>query len=208
MKKLTVFVPSEFEAKALEGLDLDLNVIGFGPIEAALSSYEILLQKKPKVVFLTGWAGAYPDTDLNIGDVVIAIEEVFADFGRKYKTHYASFPESFKVCNRISLSHIFTEKTVNILEECNFSVNVGVFATVCTATYDVERAYFIKEKYDAIAENMEGFGVAKACERLKIFLVEVRIISNLLSQPEKEWNKEKASQVLREVWECMEKNWK
>ncbi|GEM_PF-640281 len=208
MCKLTVFVPSELEAEVLKDFDLDLQIIGIGPIESALSSYQILLNKKPKLVFLTGWAGAYPETELNIGDVVVATQEIFADFGRKYKTHYASFPESLKVCNSCSLNHAFTEKAIQFLETYDLSPVVGNFSTVCSATYDLNRAYFIKEKFDVIAENMEGFGVAKACEKLKVYMVEIRVISNLLFQPEKDWNKTKASEVLKKVWECLVKNWK
>jgi futalosine hydrolase len=208
MTKLTVLVPSEFEAEVLKDLNIDLNIVGIGPIDAALFSYQILLSKKPKLVFLTGWAGAYPDTELEVGDVVVATEEIFADFGRKYKTHYSPFPEDLKICNRISLSHAFTEKAISLLEDFNFNIAAGIFSTVCAATYDVDRAYFIRNKFDVIAENMEGFGIARACEKLKIYLVEIRVISNLLSQPEKEWDKDKASQVLKEVWKCISKNWK
>ena len=55
MHKLTVFVPSESEAEVLKDLDLDLQIIGIGPIESALSSYEILLNKKTNLVF--NWLG-------------------------------------------------------------------------------------------------------------------------------------------------------
>ncbi|PMP68477.1 MAG: hypothetical protein C0190_01500 [Thermodesulfobacterium geofontis] len=208
MDRLIVLVPSESEAEVLKDFDLDLQIVGIGPVESALSSYQILSEKKPKIVFLTGWAGAYPETDLKIGDVVVATQEVFADFGRKYKTHYASFPENLKVCNSCSLTHAFTEKTIQLLEDCNLTPVAGNFSTVCAATYDINRAYFIKKKYDVIAENMEGFGVAKACEKLKIFLVEIRVISNLLYQPDIDWDKNRASEVLRWIWECITKNWK
>lgn len=208
MYRLTVLVPSEFEAEVLKDFDLDLHIIGIGPVESALSSYQILLEKKSKLVFLTGWAGAYPETELNIGDVVVATQEIFADFGRKYKTHYAPFPENLKVYNSCSLNHVFTEKTIQLLEDFDLTPTAGNFSTVCAATYDVNRAYFIKEKYGVIAENMEGFGVAKTCEKLKIFLVEIRVISNLLHQPDIEWDKNKASEALKRVWKCITRNWK
>lgn len=203
-----LLVPSHLEAFVLEDLKIDLNIIGIGPIESALSAYEILFKKKPKTTFLTGWAGAYPETELNIGDITIATYEVLADFGRKYKTHYTNFPQNLKACNILELNNPFIEKTIQLLENCGFYVNVGPLATVCSATYDSKRAYFIKTKYNVLAENMEGFGVAKACEKLGIFLVEIRIISNLLATPEREWDKNKANEVLREVWECLIKNWK
>lgn len=204
---LTVLVPSEIEAEVLRDLNLDLNIIGIGPVESALSSYQILSEKRPKIAFLTGWAGAYPGTDLNIGDIVVATEEIFVDFGRKYETHFTSFPENFEIC-KSSLRHAFTERVIQLLESFNFNLLTGTFSTVCSATYDVKRAYYISKKYNAIAENMEGFGVARACERLKIQLIEIRVISNLLSQPERKWDKDKASHVLKEVWECIIKNWK
>jgi len=55
---------------------------------------------------------------------------------------------------------------------------------------------------------MEGFGVGRAARRAKVFLLEIRIISNLLSQPESEWDFERAGKVLREVWECLIREWK
>ncbi len=203
-----LLIPSYLEAFILKDLKIDLNIIGIGPIESALSTYEILLKKKSKLVFLTGWAGAYPETELKIGDITIATCEIFADFGKKYETHFSSFPPNFEVCNILELNNPFIEKTVQLIENCNFSVNIGPLATVCSTTYDSKRAYFIKTKYNVLAENMEGFGVAKACEKLGVSLVEIRIISNLLATPNKEWDKNKANKVLRKVWECLIRNWK
>lgn len=203
-----LLVPSYLEAFILKDLDIDLNIIGIGAIESALSAYEILLRKKSKIAFLTGWAGAYPETGLDVGDITIATYEVLADFGRKYNTHYSNFPQNLEVSNILELNNPFMEKTIHLLENCGFYVNAGPLATVCSATYDIKKAYFIKTKYNVLAENMEGFGVAKACEKLGIFLVEIRIISNLLVTPEKQWNKDKANKILREVWDCLIKNWK
>jgi hypothetical protein len=41
-----------------------------------------------------------------------------------------------------------------------------------------------------------------------VFLLEVRVISNLLANPEEPWDLEKAKKRLREVWECIVQNWK
>lgn len=205
---LLVLVPSSLEAKYLEDLPLDLHVIGIGPVDAALSSYEIFLEKRPNLAFLTGFAGAYPKSALEVGDVVVATCEKFVDFGRKYETHFTPLPEGIPAWDYCPLTHVFTEKLIYILELNGFNPQGAPLATVCAATYDPQRARYIEEKFQVIAENMEGFGVGRAARKAKVFLLEVRVISNLLSEPEKEWDFERAGKRLREVWECLLKEWK
>ncbi len=208
MDKLLVLVPSEYEAQALKDLNIDLNITGVGIIKAALSSYEIFLKKKPKLAFLTGWAGAYPETDLDIGDIVIASEEIWVDCGRKYSTHYTPLPEKLKICNYIKLDSHYVEKLIYLLDLCGFNAVSGPIATVCASSYDVKRALFFKNKYEVLAENMEGFGVAVAAKKCKIPFLEIRVISNLLENPENEWDFNKAAEILREVWKCIVQVWK
>lgn len=205
---LLVLVPSELEASFIRDLPLDLKIIGIGPVDAALSAYEIFLERKPGLAFLTGFAGAYPKSDLEVGDVVVATCEKFADFGRKYETHLTPLPENIPAWDYCPLTHVFTEKLIYLLELNGFNPQGGPLATVCAASYDPQRARFIEERFQVIAENMEGFGVGRAARRTKVFLLEVRVISNLLSEPEKEWDLEKAGKRLREVWECILKEWK
>lgn len=203
-----VLVPSELEASFLQDLPLEIEIIGIGPVEAALSAYELFQRRKPSLAFLTGFAGAYPQTDLDIGDVVVATCERFVDFGRIYGTHFVPFPEHVPSKDFCPLAHMFTEKLIYILEINGFNPQGGPLATVCAATYDVKRARFIAEKFQVLAENMEGFAVGRAARRSKVFLLEVRVISNSLSEPEREWEIERAGKRLREVWECLAREWK
>ncbi|BAU23645.1 hypothetical protein THC_1277 [Caldimicrobium thiodismutans] len=203
-----VLVPSELEAKYLKDLSLDLHLIGIGPIDSALSAYEIFREKRPSLAFLTGFAGAYPKSELEIGDVVVGTCEKFVDFGRKYETHLTPLPENIPAWDYCPLTHVFTEKLIYILEVNGFNPQGGPLATVCAATYDLQRARFIEEKFQVLAENMEGFGVGRAARRTKVFLLEIRVISNILSAPEKDWDFERAGKRLREVWECLLREWK
>ncbi len=208
MSKLLVLVPSNLEAQVLSDLPLDIHLIGVGPVEAAISAYEIFLEKKPFLAFLTGFAGAYPGSDLKVGSVIVATCEKFVDLGRKYETHFTPLPEHLSALNCCFLNHVYTEKLIYLLEINGFFPQVGPLATVCSASFDVKRAKFIEKKFQVLAENMEGFGVAFSAKKLKVYLLEVRIISNLLKEPEKKWEIEKVSQVLREVWKCIVQNWK
>ncbi len=207
MNNFLVLVPSEIEAEAIKELNLDMYIIGIGLVEAILNSYKIFIEKKPKLVFLTGLAGAYPKSNLDIGNIVVATEEIWVDFGRKYKIHY-TLPENLFNSNSVSFDKRWIKKTSSILNECGLYSFSGPLATVCAASYDFQRAEFIEKKYHVLAENMEGFGVAKVAFQFNVNLIEIRIISNLLSEPEKEWNFEKALFRLNETWKCLINNWK
>jgi len=201
-------VPTELEKEALDGLPLDIELVGVGPVDSALNAYEVFLKKRPSLAFLTGFAGAYPNSELSVGDVVVGTCERHADLGRAYPTHLAPLPETFGIRDYCPLTHVFTEKLIYLLEINGFSPQAGPLATVCSASYDVRRAKGIEERFQVLAENMEGFGVARAARKAKVFLFEVRVISNLLANPEASWDLERAKKRLREVWECISQNWK
>ncbi len=208
--KPLVLVPSQYEYEVLKevGSVFEVFVIGVGVVEAGLSSLEIFYKFNPKFAILTGWAGAYPGSGLNVGDVVVATREVFADFGRKHKTHCSFFSDKIAGKFSCNLNHPFTEKLIYFLETGGFSPVTGTFATVCMASYHIERAKIIENRFSAIAENMEGFGVARAGEKKGIYIAEIRIISNLLKEPEKDWDFKKAGTKLKEVWKWLAKNLK
>ncbi len=205
---LLVLVPSELEKEALEGLPLEIEVVGVGPVDSALNAHAVFLNKKPTLAFLTGFAGAYPNSELRVGDVVVGTCERHADLGRAYPTHLVPLPEALGVKDYCPLAHVFTEKLIYLLELNGFYPQAGPLATVCSATYDVRRAKAIEERFQVLAENMEGFGVARAARKAKVPLLEVRIISNFLAKPEEPWDLEKAKKRLHEVWECIVQNWK
>ncbi len=209
MKEFLILVPSEYEAKFLKGLtDKCMCIVGVGILSAGLNSYKIFIKEKPKLVFLTGWAGAYPETELKIGDVVVASKEIWVDFGRKYPTHYTSLPEKLGALSSLNLDSKYTKKVINILNSCGFNVKSGAIATVCASSYDVKRADFFRNKCGVLAENMEGFGVVMSAKELNIPVVEIRIISNLLENPEEKWDLNKAGTILTEVWKCILNHWR
>ncbi len=212
IKKLKplVLVPSEFEYEIVKDFSsiFEVYVTGVGVVEAGLSALEIFYREKPGFAILTGWAGAYPESGLNTGDVVLATREVFADFGRKHKTHCSFFPSKIASVFSCDLNHPFTEKIMYLLEAGGFNPVSGTFATVCLASYHIERAKIIEKRFSAIAENMEGYGVARAGEKTGVYVTELRIISNLLNSPEQDWDFQKAKERLREVWKWLAENLK
>ncbi len=205
---MLVLVPTELEAEPLKGLAFDLRVIGFGPVEAALSALEILSKVRPPVVFLSGIAGAYPETGLSPGDLVVATEEIFGDLALCFPGHLGVFGKHLPVTNRVHLGSPWLERALNLLEERGLPFEAGPMVTVCCATRDPDRGRLLQRRHQALAENMEGFAVARAARRLGIPLVEIRAVSNLLERPEDPWETEKALSSLKEALLWLSKNFK
>jgi futalosine hydrolase len=199
-KRPLILVPSNLEAEALRDLDLEIKVCGVGVIEAAIESYKLMERLEPDFVILTGLAGAYPDTDLVPGDIVIASKEIWADSGKKLSQDYLPLADSLGMIREIEIDESLTKEAFLIPEAVK--VKRGAVCTVCACSYEFGRAVLISKKYGALAENMEGFAVALAAQKAGIPFAEVRAISNLLKDPEAPWNIEKALSSLRRFWKC------
>ncbi len=196
--KILIVVPSKFEAEALKDLDLEIKICGVGVIEAAIESYRLIEKYKPNLIVLTGLAGAYPETHLFPGDIVIASKEIWADSGRKTFQDYVPLPENLGMVREIEINK-------ELLEIFTFpqgiKIKIGAMCTVCACSYKPDRALLFRQKYKALAENMEGFAVALVAKKAGIPFAEVRAISNLLEDPEAPWDTEKAFTSLRRFWE-------
>jgi len=198
-------VPSSLEEEVLKMCGLSSHIIGIGLLEAGLNTFELLLNNKEEnsLVILVGIGGSYDKEEADIGEVAVATYEVWADFGRCYPTHYQLLPPKIAPLTKISFNSPLVDKCAELLNQAGFSVKLGGFATVSACSFNSQRALFIKRKYEVILENMEGFAVAYACLKLKVPFLEVRVVSNLLSEPEKPWSFEKALTVLKEVASCL-----
>jgi len=204
---MLILVPTELEASPLRDLGLRLEIVGMGPVEAAVSAYEVFQTQKPRVALLAGLAGAYPEKGLSAGDLVLATEEAFGDLAICFPERPRAFHQRLPVKNRLSLRSPYLEKVVAMLEEGGLCPEVGPLVTVCCATRDPARALIFGRRYAALAENMEGFGVAFSAQKLGVTLIELRAISNLLEKPEDPWETEKALSALKEALRCLSKNW-
>ncbi len=198
---MLILVPTELEAKPLREAGIQVEIVGLGPIEAAINTYRIL-QKKTEPVFLVGLGGAYPASGLKLGDLALANKEIFGDFGvcrQDIETTFLNFPVH-QVC---PLDHPFVEKIALLLEGIGFAVEIGAFVTVCCASHDPERGQRLALRYSAIVENMEGFAVAMAAQVFRLPMIELRAISNLIEEPERPWEIEKALNQLKEALLCL-----
>ncbi|QWR76591.1 futalosine hydrolase [Candidatus Magnetomonas plexicatena] len=168
-----------------------------GKVNAACESALAIKEYAPDVVISTGIGGAYPDTDLNVGDVAVATCEIYGDEGVLLKD---GFLDTFQMgipllkrgkklfFNEFDMDTSITQRAYKIISDglTGHVVKKGNFLTVSSCTGDSERAVMLKNKHSVICENMEGAAVAHVCAKLGVPVVEIRGVSNIVSDRDKE----------------------
>ena len=204
---MCILVPTELEAKPLRELGLQVNLIGMGPVEAAIRAYSLLRENPRGPIILAGLGGAYPHSDLQIADLALANVEYFGDLGICSFLASEALKKEPAFTKELSLRHPLLEKVLAILEERGFQVALGGFVTVCCASRDPVRAELLATRHQgALIENMEGFAVARVARELERPLIEIRTVSNLLAEPTKPWEFERPLKRLAEALKWLKEN--
>jgi futalosine hydrolase len=178
MKRVLIVTAVEIErAAVLNGLDgqhgVDVLVVGVGSAAAAASTAIALtrasgLGSPYDMVVCMGIGGAFPGRAA-IGDVVVGTASVAADLGAETADGFLSVDELGFGTSVIAASPI------------EIGVKTGTILTVSTVTGSALRAAELAERHpDALAEAMEGYGVACAAAATDTRFVEIRAISNLI----------------------------
>lgn len=158
---------------------------GIGIANAAHGTTVMLERYSPALVLLFGMGGAYPGRGLNVGDIVLAEKEIYADSGvllrdRLHGMDITGIPllkkGRKKYFNEFPVDGTLLKKALKILS----GVKSGVFLTVAQSTGIRERAEALGAEFDAVSENMEGASVAQICLRYGVPFLEARGISNIV----------------------------
>jgi futalosine hydrolase len=157
-------------AAATGVVTVDVVAVGVGPAAAAAGTAWRLARTPYDLVVSAGVAGAMPDR-AGIGDVVIATRSIAADLG-------ADSPDGFIPVSRLG----FGDEVIDaepVLKHPD--AVVGPVLTVSTATGTASGVESLARRHpDAVAEAMEGFGVASAARLAGVRFAEIRTISNLI----------------------------
>jgi futalosine hydrolase len=184
MTKTLILIPTDLERRGL-GLQvakrhaIDVALCGFGPVAAAARAAGVLAEHRPDRVILVGIAGRF-DPRIEIGaayqfaavacfGVGAGSGDAFLPAGGMGWSQWPGDPASPHVAigDEILLTPSTTEPSA------------GQLLTACAASssahdVDVRRRLFPS----AVAEDMEGFGVAMACRLAGVPLTIIRGISN------------------------------
>ncbi|MFF7185063.1 futalosine hydrolase [Streptomyces sp. NPDC008222] len=157
---------------------LDLLAVGVGPALAAASTASALtaaaLAGAPyALVVSAGIAGGFaPDAPL--GALVVADDIVVADLG-------AETPDGFLPVTDLGFGTVSHRPPASLVRELAAASGAltGTVLTVSTVTGSARRAAELRARHPyALAEAMEGFGVAEAAAAHGTPVVEIRAVSN------------------------------
>ncbi len=175
-----LIVATPGEAEGLAPLGTPVVVSGIGAVNAALAAHEAATRYDADLLVSVGIAGAYPSGGLSPGDVVVASELVYAGLGARDGDDFLDLEQ---------LGFPLLPGTYNRLPAWSGSADVarlvgasfGPVLTLETVTGDNRGALELERRHPgALAEAMEGAGVAHAGLRLGVPTMELRGISNLV----------------------------
>lgn len=189
-----------FKGKFLSQNILLINT-GIGKVNAAHSSTFILENYPVKCMINAGVGGAYPNSGLKIGDIAIALKEIYGDDGVIARTGWKDLKEIGIPLLQIGMRRYFNEFPLNQAAQIpvnsgkGFQIKRGIFVTVSSVTGTHQRAVELENRFNAICENMEGAAIAHVCAIYKAPLLGIRGISNIVGiRDKRRWNLSLASE--------------
>jgi futalosine hydrolase len=183
VSEILVIVATPLEAERLPALrDARVVVSGIGAVNAALVTQAAIPEFKPRLALSVGIAGAYPWGGASIGEVVVSSACVYAGLGAEDGEDFLNLESLGFPLLETRGSRVFN--TIPAAEEhLEFArvthAKVGEILTLETVTGSERSLERLKRLHPkAIAEAMEGAGVAHAAALHGIPALEVRGISN------------------------------
>ncbi|WP_314585815.1 futalosine hydrolase [Paenibacillus terrigena] len=184
-QKLRVLIMTSVEAErqaVIRGLQdhqrFDVCVAGVGSVHAAINTTKALQAATYDVVVNAGIAGGFVGRAA-IGSLVVSNAIIAADLGAESADGFISVDELGFGTARIALDDSLVERVTEGLRAADLSVQSGMILTLSTVTGTQETADSLATRFPAaVAEAMEGYGVAAAAAAYGIPVLELRSISN------------------------------
>lgn len=186
----------------------DVVIAGVGPISAGIQTSKALLANDYDFVINMGIAGGFRGR-AEVGSLVIADEIVSADLGAESPDGFITLDElGFGASTRIKADSEMAMLLFASLKLTGAAVQLGHVLTLSTVTGTSETtAELLRREPNAVAEAMEGYGVAFAAQEFGKPVLEIRSISNPIGPRDRSaWRMkeafdtlERASKVIAEV---------
>lgn len=193
MSKTLLLIPTAGEHKQLlprigEISDCEIRLCGFGPVASAARTAFLITAFQPERIILIGIAGALT-RELPPGKAAVFDNVALYGIG-------AGAADTFRTTEELGWLHWNQRSAAG--EEIPFGDRIrldaaGISAaagrqllTVCSSAATLKEVYDRRRKFpEAIAEDMEGFGVALAAGMAEIPLTIIRGISNIAGDRDK-----------------------
>jgi futalosine hydrolase len=158
---------------------IDVMLAGVGPISAGIQTTKALAEDKYDLVINMGIAGGFVGK-AEVGTLVVANEIVSADLGAESPEGFITLDElGFGASTRVKTDGELVEVLLEAIKEAGISAYAGNILTLSTVTGTAETTSKLQMREPgALAEAMEGYGVAMAAKEFGVPVLEVRSISN------------------------------
>lgn len=168
---------AEVRAGQIGGLELVLALGDIGPVASAVATASVLAEDQSfDAVISTGIAGAFATSGLGIGDLVVATAIEAADFGKEEGDGFVTSAELGWRDGRIECDSDLVDQLCTSLR----AARGDVLTVTRLSAEDTRTDQLIQTFPAAVAEAMEGMGVAAAARAYGLPALEVRSISNLV----------------------------
>ena len=156
-----------------------LVALGAGVVSAALTLGRLAALDLPEVAIMVGSAGALPGSGCGMGDLVAADEEILAELGVLAGPGQGDAGEMglAGLAQRVALDRSLVDE-VTAAAESGARVRRGSLLTVVGVSAQPEQAEARARRFQALAENMEGYALALAGRCFGFRTAEIRGISN------------------------------
>ena len=204
-----ILVPTPHEMKIVQPLvavanehHFALQICGFGPIAAAARTAALIARYQSKRVILIGIAGAYNASRTPVGSAhrfsEVACDGIGVGSGCDHQSASQMGWHQFTVSDAQPEIQDSIELDSWLVEGLP---NAGKLLTVCSASANETEALRRLETHPgAVAEDMEGFGVAMSCALARVPLQIVRGISNRVGdRNHSDWRTEEALTAAAEM---------
>lgn len=176
--ELRAFEPALGEESLADGVarrgDAVFLLTGVGIPQALATTVQAAMREWPQRILNIGIAGAYPNSGLSIGDVVLGESEVYGDIGMELPQEPGFWPLS-----ESAWGEMYSRPLPLTLDPQWVGARVARGCTVNTCTGTDETGRRREETFQAAFETMEGAAVAQAGQSLGVPVCEVRAISNI-----------------------------
>ena len=158
---------------------------GIGMMATCFSLSQIIAEHKPDLVIQAGIAGCF-DKNLALGSVVVIDKEYIADLGVSENNDWKDvFDMKLVDTNEFP----FADKQLinphlDKLNVLNTKPVMGI--TVNNISTDKNRIEQYLEKYHPVIESMEGAALHYVCLQLKVPFIQIRSISNMVGERDKQ----------------------
>jgi futalosine hydrolase len=156
-----------------------LVALGVGVVSAALTLGRLATLGLPEAAIMVGSAGALPGSRCRMGDLVAADQEVLAELGVLVGPGEGDAEEMglAGLVQRVALDRSLVDE-VTAAAEPPAGLRRGTLLTVVGVSAEMEQAEARGRRFQALAENMEGYALALAGRCFGFRAAEIRGISN------------------------------